>query len=227
MEFTLLSLFPDYFKSPLSVSLLARAQEAGLLHIQAVDIRDFAEGKHRRVDDKPFGGGPGMVLMAEPVVRALRHAKRPHSRTIYLSPQGRPLTPALCRELAQETHLILLCGHYEGIDERVVESEVDDEISIGDYVLSSGCPAAMVLIDAVARFIPGVVGKEESVEADSFQEGIFDAPHYTKPVDFEGSLVPPVLLSGHHEEIARFRKERAWDKTARVRPELINQRCMQ
>jgi tRNA (guanine37-N1)-methyltransferase len=161
-----------------------------------------------------------MVMMAGPVAKALRSVKRLGSRTIYLSPQGKPLTAAKCRELAEASHLILLCGHYEGVDERVLESEVDEEISIGDYVLTNGCLAAIVLVDALLRFVPGVLGHEEAAAEDSFERGLLDCPHYTRPEVYEGRAVPPVLLSGNHQEIAKWRKEKAVEKTRRIRPDL-------
>lgn len=221
MEIEILSLFPEYFRGPFDVSMLKRAKEAGHLEIRHTDIREFAENKHARVDDRPFGGGPGMVLCPGPVARAIRSVKKPGSRVIYLSPQGSVLTAAKCEQLAQYEHLILLCGHYEGIDERVLAKEVDEEISIGDYVLTSGCPAAIVLVDAVARFIPGVIGHPDAVREDSFQEGIFDSPHYTRPENFEGMEVPPVLLQGNHAEIRKWRRAEALKKTGRVRPDLL------
>jgi len=217
----ILSLFPEYFRGPFDVSILMRAREKGLLEIRHVDIRDFAEGKHKKVDDRPFGGGPGMILCPKPVTAAIRSVKRPTSKVVYLSPQGTPLTAAKCQELAQAEHLVLLCGHYEGVDERVLQTEIDEEISIGDYVLTNGCVAAIVLVDAVSRFIPGVIGHSQAVAEDSFQEGIFDAPHYTRPEEFEGMRVPPVLQGGNHEEIRKWRKAEAIKKTARVRPDLV------
>ncbi len=223
MEVDILSLFPEYFRGPFDVSILKRAKEAGLLTIRHTDIRDFAENKHRRVDDRPFGGGPGMLLCPGPAVGAIRSVKRPPSRTIYLSPQGKPLTAAKCQELALQEHLILLCGHYEGIDERIITAEVDEEISIGDYVLTNGCVAAIVLIDAVARFIPGVVGHPDAVWNDSFQNGLFDAPQYTRPEVFEGMEVPAVLREGNHAKLAEWKKREAWNKTRRVRPDLIQE----
>lgn len=221
MEIDILSLFPDYFNGPFSVSMIKRARERGLLNINLIDIRTFAEGAHNQVDDRPYGGGPGMVLMVEPVVKAIRSCKKKGSHVVYLSPQGAPLTAAKSRELAEAEHLILLCGHYEGVDERAIELEVDEEISIGDYVLTSGLPAAAVLVDAIARFIPGVLGHEDAADQDSFEDGIFDAPHYTRPVEFEGLSVPDVLRGGHHAEIDKWRKERALEKTKRVRPDLL------
>ncbi|MFI5334736.1 MAG: tRNA (guanosine(37)-N1)-methyltransferase TrmD, partial [Chlamydiales bacterium] len=202
------------------VSMLKRAQEKGILEIVMTDIRDFATDKHQRVDDRPFGGGPGMVLMPEPLTKAIRSKRQKNSRVILLSPQGTTLTADKCASLAREEHLILVCGHYEGVDERVVEQEIDEEISIGDYVLTCGAPAVIVLIDAVSRFIPGVLGHEEAAENDSFQHGIFDAPHYTRPVEFEGLQVPEVLRGGNHAAIAQWRREKALEKTKKVRPEL-------
>lgn len=220
MIIDILSLFPDYFRGPFDVSMLMRAKKNGLLDIRHTDIRDFSGNKHRRVDDRPFGGGPGMVLRAEPVIEALRSVKKEASRVIYLSPQGSLLKAAKCQELAKEDHLVLLCGHYEGIDERAIMLEVDEEISIGDYVLTNGCAAAIILVDAVARFIPDVIGHPDAVWEDSFQEGMFDAPHFTRPEVVEGLTVPPVLLGGNHAEIRKWRKKQAKEKTMQVRPEL-------
>jgi tRNA (guanine37-N1)-methyltransferase len=221
MDIDILSLFPEYFESPFNVSILKRARERDLLNIQLVDIRDFAEDKHHKVDDRPFGGGPGMVLMPEPVIKAIRSRRRKDSRVIYLSPQGPVLKAQTCEKLAQCSHLILLCGHYEGLDERVIDIEVDEEISIGDYVLTNGCLPAIVLVDAVARFVPGILGNEEAVHQDSFQDGLFEGPHYTKPVEFEGRVVPEVLRSGNHADIKKWRKAKALEKTQTVRPDLI------
>lgn len=224
MEIDILSLFPEYFRGPFDVSMMKRAQENGLLTIRHTQIRDFAENKHNRVDDRPFGGGPGMVLSPGPVARAIRSVKRPHSHVVYLSPQGSLLTAAKCEELSQKEHLILLCGHYEGVDERVLQKEVDEEISIGDYVLTNGCAAAIIVIDAMARFIPDVIGHPEAVQEDSFQNGMFDGPAYTRPENFEGMEVPEVLRGGHHAEIKEWRKTQALEKTRRVRPDLLFRR---
>lgn len=203
------------------MSMIMRAKESGLMTIRHVDIRDFAENR-RKVDDRPYGGGPGMVLCPEPVAKAIRSVRKKGSRVVYMSPQGSLLTAAKCEELSKVEHLVVLCGHYEGVDERVLNREVDEEISIGDYVLTNGCVAAIVLIDAVARFIPGVIGHPDAVREDSFQqEGIFDAPHYTGPVVFEGEEVPQVLRDGNHAEIRKWRKEKAVKKTCRVRPDLV------
>lgn len=202
------------------MSMVKRAKEAGFLLLQLIDIRDFAENKNRRVDDRPYGGGPGMVLAPEPVAKAIRSVKTPESHVIYLSPQGKPLTARRGAELAQKEHLILLCGHYEGIDERALKL-VDEEISIGDYVLTNGCAAAIVLLDVVMRFIPGVIGHPDAVQEDSFQNGLLDGPHFTGPVEFEGDPVPSVLREGNHAKIRQYRLEEAKKKTKRVRPDLM------
>lgn len=221
MRIDILSLFPGYFKGPFDESIVKRAIQAGLLDVHLTDIRDFADNRHRRVDDRPFGGGPGMVMMPQPVAKAIRSVKSPESRTIYLTPQGKTLTAARCRELSQEKHLILLCGHYEGIDQRVLDSDVDEEISIGDYVLTNGCAAAIILVDAVIRFIPGVLGHEAAADDDSFESGILEGPRYTRPPVFEGRAVPDVLLSGNHQAIEKERKKAAMEKTRRHRPDLL------
>ena len=220
MIINILSLFPEYFQGPFNVSMLMRAEKNGFISIRHTDIRDFADNKHRKVDDRPFGGGPGMVMKPDVVVSAIRSLRTPTSHVVCLSPQGQLLKAAKCQELAKKEHLILLCGHYEGIDERAIELEVDEEISIGDYVLTSGCAAAIVLVDAVARFVPGVIGHPDAALQDSFQEGIFDAPHFTRPEVFEGLAVPQVLRGGNHAEIQKWRKREALKKTGRVRPEL-------
>ncbi len=222
MRIDILSLFPEYFRGPFDVSILKRARESGLLEILLTDIRNFGLGKHRKVDDRPYGGGPGMVMLPEPIEKAIESVETCHSRVIYLSPQGRKLDAAKCQELAKLDHLVLLCGHYEGIDERVLEKKVDEEISIGDYVLTNGCLAAIVLVDALVRFIPGVLGNEEAALQDSFQQGIFDFPHYVGPKTFADREVPEILFSGHHANIERWRKTQAYEKTRRIRPDLIN-----
>lgn len=221
MEVDILSLFPKYFQGPLDESIILQARKKGILDIRLVDIRDFADNRYRKVDDRPYGGGPGMVLMPQPVAGALKSVKRPGSHVIYLSPQGKTLTAAKAKELAQKDHLVMLCGHYEGVDERVLESEVDEEISIGDYVLTNGCLAAIVVLDAVVRFVPGVLGHELAASQDSFEEGVLDCPHYTRPEVFEGKSVPPVLLSGDHGKIAAWRRQAGLAKTRMVRPDLL------
>ena len=220
MQIDILSLFPEYFEGPFKVSMLKRAIEKGLVDIRLGDIREFGEGRHSKVDDRPYGGGAGMVLMPGPVTKAIHKVKREDSHVIYLSPQGQPLNAKICQRLACLPHLILLCGHYEGLDERVIESEVDEEISIGDYVLTNGCLASIVLVDATVRFIPGVLGHEEAAQFESFQHGIFEGPSYTRPDEFNGLRVPEVLLSGHHAEIEKWRTKKGLEKTRRVRPDL-------
>lgn len=221
MDIDILSLFPGYFNGPLSESMIKRAVEKGIVNIRLTDIRDFADNRYRKVDDRPYGGGPGMVMMAQPVTAAIRQVKGAQSRVIYLTPQGKKLTAARSRELAQESHLVFLCGHYEGIDQRVLDREIDEEISIGDYVLTNGCLAAIVVIDALIRFIPGVLGHALAAEEDSFENGRLDCPHYTRPEEFEGLPVPATLLSGNHQEIAKWRLEQALKKTKDIRPDLL------
>lgn len=220
MRFDILSLFPQYFKGPFDESLIKRAREKGIVEINLVDIRDFADNKWRKVDDRPYGGGPGMILMPEPVGKAIRSVRKPGSRVIYLTPQGVPFSAAKARQLASEPHLILLCGHYEGIDERVLEAEVDEEISIGDYVLTNGGAAAIVVVDAILRFVPDFLGNPEAAKQDSFEQRLLDCPHYTHQRNYEGKEVPDILLSGHHEEIADWRRKKAEEKTRDVRPDL-------
>ena len=223
LKIDILSLFPGYFRGPFDESILKRAQEKGLIELNLIDIRDYAKGKHSRVDDRPYGGGPGMVLMAEPVAKAIQASRKEKSHVVYLSPQGNPLTARKCEELAGYEHLILLCGHYEGIDQRVLEAEVDEEISIGDYVLTNGCLPAIVLVDGVSRFVPGVLGHQDAAASDSFQDGGFDWPHYTRPEEFNGRRVPDVLLSGNHEKIAAWRKGKKKKKTKQIRPDLLGE----
>jgi len=221
MRFDIFSLFPAYFQGPFDVSILRRAKEKELIDIRLFDIRDFSKDKQRRVDDRPFGGGPGMVLMAQPVVDAIRSTKSESTHVVYLSPQGRRFTNRVAEELSKKEHLILLCGHYEGIDQRAVDAVVDEEISIGDYVLTNGCVAAIILVDAIARFIPGVLGKEESAQLDTFHLPLFEAPVYTRPEEFEGRVVPEILRGGNHKKIQKWKEKEALDKTMRVRPDLL------
>ena len=223
----LLSLFPEIATGALSESMLKRAQEKGLVEIANHNLRDWAADKHRMTDDAPYGGGPGMVLRCEPIFAAVEaltaQAGTPNRATkvIVMSPAGRPLTQALAQEYAQASHLIVLCGHYEGIDQRVIEHLVDDEISIGDYVLTNGVIAALVFIDSVIRLIPGVLGDTESAEHDSFVGGLLDWPQYTRPAEFRGWRVPEILMSGNHAAIAEWRRERALEKTRATRPDLL------
>jgi tRNA (guanine37-N1)-methyltransferase len=225
-----LTIFPGIFDGPLRESLLGRAVAGGLVDVRVHDIRAFASDRHRQVDDEPYGGGPGMVMKPEPVVAAVEAlagetgdgARSP--RVILLSPAGRRLDQRIVRDLAREPWLVLVCGRYEGVDERVVEALGAEELSIGDYVLSGGEVPALVLLEAVIRLLPGVVGKEESLARDSFEDGILDHPHYTRPRDFRGLEVPDVLLSGNHAEIERWRREAAEAKTRRNRPDLLPDR---
>jgi tRNA (guanine37-N1)-methyltransferase len=221
MDVDILSLFPEYFEGPLKVSMIRRAIEKKLIDIRLTNIRDFGEGKHRKVDDRPYGGGPGMVLMPIPVSRAIRSVRRRDSQVIYLSPQGKLFNAKMASRLAKSSHLVLVCGHYEGLDERVIEQEIDEEISIGDYVLTNGCLASIVLVDATIRFIPGVLGHDEATRYESFQQGILEGPSYTRPEIFEGLEVPEVLKSGHHADIEKWRMQKGLEKTQRVRPELL------
>jgi len=219
-----LTIFPGIFESPFRESLLGKAIESGLLEVRLHDIRDFATDKHRQVDDESYGGGPGMVMKPEPVFAAVESLGEGPKRVILLSPAGRRLDQALVRELSCEPWLVLICGRYEGVDERVAEGLPAEEVSIGDYVLAGGEVPALVLLEAVTRLVPGVIGKEESHERDSFENGMLDHPHYTRPQEFRGMRVPDVLLSGNHAEIERSRREAALEKTRRNRPDLLEGR---
>ena len=230
MRFDILTIFPDFFGAVFDYGIVRRARIAGLVEIETHDLRRWTHDKHHVVDDRPFGGGDGMVLKPEPIfeavetlagadnAQALREAGK---RVVLLSPQGRVLTQALAEELAQVEHVVVICGRYEGVDERVAEALATDEVSIGDYVLSGGEPAAVVLVDGVVRLIPGALGSETSAVNESFAEGVLDFPHYTRPPEFRGMRVPDVLLGGHHAEIARWRKLQALRKTRRNRPDLF------
>jgi len=216
------TIFPGIFESPLRESLLGRAIEAGLVDVRVRDLRDATTDKHRQVDDESYGGGPGMVMKPEPVFAAVEALGAGERRTLLLSPAGRRLDQALVRELAAEPWLVLICGRYEGVDERVVEGLPAEEVSIGDYVVAGGEVPALVVLEAVTRLIPGVIGREESHEQDSFgQDGLLDHPHYTRPAEFRGMRVPQTLLSGNHAEIERWRREAALEKTRRNRPDLL------
>lgn len=224
----ILTLFPEMFSGPLTSSILKRAQERGLIIFNLVNIRDFSTNKHHTVDDTPYGGGAGMVICPEPVFGAIEHIlalRRQISRrrVSLLCPQGRPLDQTLAADLAQEDHLVLICGHYEGIDERVREKLVTDEISIGDYILTGGELPAMVVADAVARLIPGVLGEDTSTEEESFSEGLLEYPQYTRPREYHGMTVPDVLLSGHHEDIRKWRRRQSLMRTLARRPDLFAQ----
>lgn len=221
MRIDVLTIFPEIFDSPLGASLLGKAIEQGIAQVEIHDIRDHTTDKHRQVDDESFGGGPGMVMKPEPIFAAVEALDPGPRRTILLSPAGRRLDQELVRELAAEPHLVLICGRYEGVDERIVEGLPAEEISIGDYVLSGGEVPALVLIEAVTRLLPGVVGRTESIEQDSFEDGQLDHPHYTRPAEFRGMEVPEVLRSGDHAAIEKWRREAALRKTERNRPDLL------
>ena len=232
LRFDIITIFPEFFTEVIDCGILRRARNAGLVDITAHDLRQWTTDKHHVVDDRPFGGGDGMVLKPEPIftgVEALTGASRREdipakTRVMLLSAQGQVFSQALAQELAQNTtHIVLLCGRYEGVDERVAEALVTDEISIGDYVLSGGEPAAAVVIDAVVRLLPGALGSETSAVFESFSEGLLDHPQYTRPPEFRGMKVPDVLLSGNHAEIERWRKEAAIAKTRRKRPDLLKE----
>ena len=222
MQIAIVTIFPQMFDSFVCEGMTRRALETGQLQLEFRNPRDFTEDNHRQVDDRPYGGGPGMVMMAEPLNQAIGSARAAvRGRVIYLSPQGRQLKQKRARELASEAGLVLLAGRYEGVDERVLEAEIDEEISIGDYVLSGGELPAMVLIEALVRYLPGVLGNEDSVKSDSFSAGLLDWPHYTRPEVYGEHQVPSVLLSGHHEEIRRWRMKQALGRTWQKRPELL------
>lgn len=224
MRFDVLTLFPNMFNGPLQESILKKAQEKGIIEIYIHNLRDFTHDKHRTADDVPYGGGPGMVMKPEPIfeaVESLLEKGRKRARVILLSPQGEKFTQRMAEELGREKHLILICGHYEGVDERVREYLVTDEISIGDYVLTGGELPAMVVIDAVSRTMPGVLGKRESGSKDSFTLPFLDWPHYTRPGDYRGMKVPSVLTSGDHEKIEKWRRKEALKRTLSRRPDLL------
>ena len=224
----IISLFPEMFKAITEYGVTGRAVKQNLLQVQTWNPRDFTFDKHKTVDDRPYGGGPGMLMMVQPLRDAIKSAKATackqggEVKVIYLSPQGRKLDQAGVEELSKNQNLILVCGRYEGIDERLIQTEIDEEWSIGDYVLTGGELPAMTLIDAVARFIPGVLGKQASALEDSFAEGLLDCPHYTRPEVLDGLEVPPVLMSGHHEQIRKWRLEQSLERTWLRRPELLD-----
>jgi tRNA (guanine37-N1)-methyltransferase len=239
MKIDILTLFPEICRAPLSESMMKRAQENGALELRIHNLRDWTSDKHHVVDDAPFGGGQGMVMKAEPIFAAVEelggkegktpNAQRPTSnvelqrpKVILMSPAGRKFDQRMASELSNESHLIIVCGHYEGVDHRVIEHLVDAEISIGDYVLTNGAIAAVVLVDAVVRLLPGVLGDEQSAADDSFSGGLLEGPQYTRPSDFRGWKVPDILLSGNHGEIAKWRKEQATQRTRKNRPDLLS-----
>ena len=219
MKFSVLTLFPEMFLS-LNESIIGRAKEKELINIELINIRDFSKDKHKKVDDTPYGGGAGMVMRPDVVYDSYKSISDNNAKVIYLSPQGKTLNQAKVQELSKESHLILLCGHYEGIDQRVIDEIVDEEISIGDYVLTGGELPAMVLIDSVSRYVEGVLS-EESTEEESFSNGLLEYPQYTRPETFLGKEVPEVLKSGHHENINKWRKEKSLEITSVKRPDLL------
>ena len=223
MKFDILTLFPNMFSSPFQESILGKAIQKGLVDLRITNIRDFALDKHQVVDDSPYGGGQGMVMKVEPIARAIEWARSedPSSWTIYLTPQGRSFNQEKARDLSSRSHLVLLCGRYEGVDERVREMFIDEEISIGDYVLMGGELAAMVMIDAVSRLLPGVLGSDQSAEDDTFTNALLEYPQYTRPFDFRGSSVPEILLSGNHAAVSLWRRKEALRRTAVRRPDLL------
>lgn len=221
MRIDIITIFPEICLAPLRESIIGRAQETGRVNLRAHDLRDWTHDRHRQVDDLPYGGGPGMVMKPEPFFEAVEALRTPEARVILLTPQGRRFDQAEARRLSAESHLILLCGHYEGIDHRVVEALVDEELSIGDYVLTNGTLAAAVIVDAVVRLLPGVLGDERSIEEESFAApGVLEGPHYTRPAEFRGMKVPDILLSGHHARIEAWRRERGLERTRENRPDL-------
>lgn len=225
MRISILTLFPEAIRPYLQASILGRASQAGLLCIDYINIRDYSQDKHHRTDDAPFGGGAGMVMTAQPVFDAVAAAKSLHRYdcpVVYLSPQGKRLDNRLARTMADWPGMILLCGHYEGVDQRIIDQLVDMELSIGDYVLTGGEVAAMVTVDCVSRFLPGVLGNEDAHEYESFEHGLLEYPQYTRPANFRGHRVPEVLLGGHHAQIDAWRSQMALEKTRRVRPDLLD-----
>lgn len=226
MRFDIITIFPEMFAGVFAAGIVRKALDKGRIEIAVHDLRDYTRDKHRQVDDRPFGGQEGMVMKPEPIFRAVEAVRRDGDSRVYLlSPQGSRFDSAAAKKLASHDQVILICGRYEGVDERVAEHLVDGEISIGDYVLSGGEPAAVVVVDAAARFVPGVVGKEGSVRHDSFADRLLDFPQYTRPREFRGLKVPQVLFSGDHREIARWRRKKALEKTARARPDLLDGRA--
>jgi len=221
MKIDILTLFPEICRAPLSESIMKRAQENGIIDLRIHNLRDWTKDKHHIVDDAPFGGGQGMVMKPEPIFAAVESLRTQNSTVVLMTPQGKSLTQLLATELSKCEHMIVICGHYEGVDHRVIEHLVDLEISIGDYVLTNGAIAAVVLVDAIARLVPGVLGHEQSAVDDSFSAGLLEAPQYTRPAEVRGWKVPDVLLSGNHSEIAAWRKEQGLKRTRENRPDLL------
>lgn len=222
MKIQILTIFPGICAGVLGESILKRAREKGLAEIEAVDLRRWATGRHRTTDDAPYGGGPGMVMKIEPIHRALTELKGEKTKVVMMSPQGKKFDQSAAEAFACEKHIIVVCGHYEGVDQRVADHLVDDEISIGDYVLTNGALAALVFTDAIVRLLPGVLGDSESAVRESFSTGLLDHPHYTRPETYEGWSVPPILLSGNHAAIESWRRDRAGEATRMRRPDLLD-----
>jgi tRNA (guanine37-N1)-methyltransferase len=221
MKIDVLTLFPAMFAGPLDESIIKRARKKGLLDLKVHDLRDWTHDRHRTVDDRPFGGGPGMLMKPEPIFEAVESLRRDESKVILLSPAGRKFDQQIARQLAEQNDLLLVTGHYEGFDERLRRSLADDELSIGDYVLTNGALPAMVVIDAVTRLLPGVLGDDESSRDESFSQGLLEYPQYTRPAEFRGMKVPDVLISGNHAEIEKWRREQARLRTKQRRPDLL------
>ena len=222
-QFFVLTLFPEMIQQTLSHSIMGRAQKEGHISVEAINIRDYTLNKQKHVDDYPYGGGAGMVMQAQPIYDAYQSIaeKAQGARVVYMTPQGRPFTQRIAEELSKEENLVFLCGHYEGIDERIIEEIVTDEISLGDFVLTGGELAAITIIDAVSRLVPGVLGKEDSFADESFSDGLREYPQYTRPPVFHGKEVPEILLSGHHANIAKWRREQSLIRTVKKRPDLL------
>ncbi len=223
MKVDVLTLFPEMFVGPLDASIVQRARTGGILDLRIHNLRDYTHDRHKTVDDRPFGGGPGMVLKPEPIFEAVEKLRDERTRVILMTPAGRPFSQQIARELATEESLLLVCGSYEGFDERIRESLADDEISIGDYVLTNGALPAMVLIDAVTRLLPGALGDDESSTEESFSGKMLEYPHYTRPAEFRGMKVPEMLLSGNHAEIAKWRALQGQKRTLQSRPDLLGE----
>jgi tRNA (guanine37-N1)-methyltransferase len=223
LQIDVITIFPGMLDGFLGESMLKRAVEKGAVEFNVVNLRDFATDTHQSTDDRPFGGGPGMVMKPQPLFDAINSLKSESSRVVFMTPRGKPFKQARALTLAEEAHLIFVCGHYEGIDERVIESLVDEEISIGDYILTNGVLPAAVIIDSVVRLLPGVLGGEGAIDAESFMDdGFLEHPQYTRPADYNGLTVPDVLLSGNHAKIAKWRKEQAYKITENIRPDLLD-----
>ncbi|MDR3236947.1 MAG: tRNA (guanosine(37)-N1)-methyltransferase TrmD [Spirochaetia bacterium] len=222
MIFNIFTLFPEFFESPLKTGLMGKAAESGIIKTGLIDIRDFSDNKHKRCDDSPYGGGSGMVLMPEPVFRAIEAQKKNNVPLILTSPGGRVLDQAFVKELAGKGEISIVCGNYEGVDQRIIDRYIDYEVSIGDYVISGGEFAALIIMNAVSRYVPGFMSNTASLEEESFEENLLEYPHYTRPQEINGMAVPEILLSGHHEKIRLWREAQSIEKTKRVRPDLYN-----